>query len=84
MNQDYILSQNELFQKGVSKYFRTPCGFKSLTHYKEHTRLLRRIEFTMGQRTDPNKGRNFDKNRLRKIKKDLNYLIKQEKQNDSQ
>lgn len=47
-------------------------GFKSLTQYKQHCRLLKRWCFLFGSRSmDDTQGKHFSKNRLRRMKNEL-------------
>lgn len=69
--QQYIESQIDLIGKSSWIIF-TNGGFKSLTQYKQHYRLLKRWCFLFGSRSmDDTQGKHFSKNRLRRMKNEL-------------
>lgn len=68
----YLESQEQLILQAMKSFINTPQGFKSLTHYMRHRRLIKRWCFLHGCRSMDNEaGKHFDKNRLRKMKREL-------------
>jgi hypothetical protein len=72
---NYLSTQEDLLLRSTELFFNSPVGFKSLNHYKNHNRLLNRWCFLHGCRSmEKENGKNFNKNRFRKMKKQFRRI----------